>query len=59
LNVEAHTSSDGTNWSAWENVGANGSVSAPDGRFLQYRLNLGTSNTQISPLIHTVTATYQ
>jgi hypothetical protein len=57
--AEVRTSSNGVNWSAWGGVGLNGALSAPEGRFAQYRLNLTTSDLQISPLVHAVNVAYQ
>jgi RHS repeat-associated protein len=57
LGAETRTSLDGSAWSAWAGV-AGGALANPHGRYLQYRLTLATDDTQLSPLVTAVTATY-
>jgi len=59
LVVEAQTSADGINWTAWAALTNNlGSALAAPQRYLQYRLTLSTSNNQITPLVNSVTSGY-
>jgi hypothetical protein len=52
LSVETRTSNDAATWSAWSAVATSGAaISSPAGRFLQYRLTLGTTDTQQSPAV--------
>ena len=59
LVVDIQTSPDGAAWSGWSNVGtpAGTAVVLPQ-RFVQYRLTLSTTNTQVSPLVNSVTLGY-
>jgi hypothetical protein len=59
VTLEFRTSSDGVNWGGWNVIaGGNGAVTNPD-RYGQYRLTLGTTNSLASPLVNTVSLTYQ
>ena len=59
LGVEARTSTDGANWSSWSGIAASGdAISAPAGRYLQYRLTFLTTDAQVSPVVSDVTAAY-
>ena len=51
------TSRPDATWSAWQPVGAGGSIASPAARFIQYRANL-TSSTFASPTLERVQITY-
>jgi outer membrane biosynthesis protein TonB len=52
--ILTRTSVDGVTWSDWAAVSGT-TIASPDGRFLQYRLDLTTSNTLQSPEVQRVT----
>ncbi len=59
--IQARTSTDGTNWSAWSTATAttgNVALSLPPGRYLQYQVNLSTGTNTTSPEVQTVAAVY-
>jgi hypothetical protein len=49
---------DGT-WSGWEQVASDGSIASPNGRYVQYRANLSTSDPSVSPTVEDVTLGYR
>ena len=55
--LSTRSSVDGVNWSAWAAVVGN-TVASPDGRYLQYRLDLSTGNPLQSPEVRDVLITY-
>jgi aminoglycoside N3'-acetyltransferase len=60
LTVAARSSNDGNTWSAWSTVESSGDAPAvPTGRYLQYRFTLSSNDSQISPVVHSITAHYQ
>lgn len=60
LQFETRTSVDGTNWSAWSAPinSSGGAVTSPDGRYLQYRVTLATSDSTVSPQVDDVTLNF-
>ena len=54
----ARTSANGTTWSTWSAAmtASPANLSLPEGRYLQYELNLGTTNGAATPLIQAVSA---
>ncbi|MBL8058323.1 MAG: family 16 glycosylhydrolase, partial [Anaerolineales bacterium] len=60
LGLYTRTSVDGVTWSAWEGpLAQSGDFStSPNGRYLQYRLNLSSSNARVAPEVQDVTVTY-
>jgi hypothetical protein len=57
LALSTRTSVDGVNWSAWQAASGN-TILSPDGRYLQYRLSLSTTNSLQSPEAQQVTVNY-
>ncbi len=57
VSVQTRTSSDGVNWSNWAAVLGN-AVTSPAGRFLQYRLDLSSTNAFLSPEVRQVSLAY-
>jgi hypothetical protein len=58
LTIQTRTSADGSTWQAWSAVSASGSaISQPD-RYVQYQLLLATGDTQVSPLVNSVTLNF-
>jgi hypothetical protein len=56
---ETRSSSDGSTWSAWAQVGGSGSaIPSPDSRYLQYRATLTTTDVYASPEIGSVVIGY-
>jgi hypothetical protein len=57
VSVQTRTSDDAVNWSAWSAASSSNSfvVTSPAGRYLQYRLTLGTSSSLVSPQVNDVT----
>jgi hypothetical protein len=56
---ETRSSSDGSTWSAWAPVsGSGGTIPSPDGRYLQYRATLTTTDVYASPEIGSVVIGY-
>jgi len=53
---ETRTSADGVAWSEWAAV--NSPIASPNGRYLQYRASLTTSDSWVTPEIQDVTITY-
>ncbi len=45
-------------WSGWSALGANGAVTSPAGRYLQYRASLATTNLAVTPVVEAVTLRY-
>jgi hypothetical protein len=59
VSLEIRTSPDSTNWGSWTVVpGGSGTVS-PQEQFMQYRLLLSTTDIKLSPVVDSVTLTYQ
>jgi hypothetical protein len=56
--VLTRTSADGSAWSDWSPT-SGGVVSSPDGRYLQYRLDLSSSNVLLSPEVQELTFNYE
>ncbi len=59
--IQARSSTDATNWSSWSSptsITGNISLSLPPGRYLQYQLNLGTTDATQSPEVLSVAALY-
>jgi hypothetical protein len=59
--IQARTSTDGANWSNWSSpasTAGNVPLSLAGGRYLQYQLNLGTSDTTVSPEVLSVAGVY-
>lgn len=56
VSFETRTSHDGSNWSSWSAVSGQ-SIVSPDGRYLQYRLLLSTSNSLQSPEVQEIVLT--
>jgi hypothetical protein len=54
VTVWTRTSNDGVAWSEWAQTNS-GAIVSPDGQFLQYRLDLTTSNVMQSPEVRSVT----
>ncbi|MEM8531294.1 MAG: hypothetical protein AAGF95_10655 [Chloroflexota bacterium] len=56
LSVETRSSIDEASWSPWSPVASSGApVSSPDGRYLQYRVAMSTTDVQVSPALLSVT----
>ncbi len=56
LTVQVRTSTDGSNWGAWNTVAnSGGSAIGPAARYAQYQLLLSTSDAQVTPLVNSVT----
>ncbi len=51
------TRSPGANWSAWQPVGAGGTIASPNARFLQYRATI-TGTAHATPTLQRVTVSY-
>ncbi|WP_026369853.1 hypothetical protein [Kallotenue papyrolyticum] len=60
LRARTRTSADGTTWSAWSApiATSGGAITSPDQRYLQYRLELATSDAALSPVVDSVTISY-
>ncbi len=61
--IKTRTSTDGLSWSSWSsaiNITGNGNVEFPSlsYRYVQYMINLSTSNTSITPYISSITINY-
>lgn len=57
LDISARSSNDGATWSEWSSITSNGAApNVPDGRYLQYRLVLSTTDPFVSPVVGSVTA---
>src|SRR5690606_35444907 len=54
VQFETRTSADGTTWSTWQPTGAGGAIASPANRYIQYRLNLATSDSTLSPEVRQV-----
>jgi hypothetical protein len=54
LSVEVRTSADGLTWSTWATTTTGAQIASPQ-RFVQYRLNLGTTDTSLTPLVTSLT----
>ena len=52
------TSTPGAGWSAWQALGAGGSVASPNARYIQYRANLGNTTGAASPRIDRVQVSF-
>jgi len=57
VTVNTRSSLDGVNWSGWEPV-SGGVIASPDGRYLQYQLQLATTNVLLSPEVREVVIGY-
>lgn len=56
LGLDTRTSPDAVNWSSWTGVAVStGSPIPGPGRYVQFRLSLGSNNAQISPAVFEVT----
>ncbi len=58
VSLETRTSPDGNAWSGWASVGGDGSPTSPEGRYLQYRANLGATDPSASPIVEEVNITF-
>jgi hypothetical protein len=58
LTVEARVSTDGSTWTGWNSVSNGGMIHSILARYAQYRLLLATSNDLVSPLVNSVTLSY-
>jgi hypothetical protein len=58
LGFETQSSTDNVNWSGWEAVGSAGEIASPNGRYIQYRATLSSSDTSQTPVIESVALTY-
>jgi PKD repeat protein len=60
LSFRIRTSTDGINWSAWSSsvTSQNNILNRPSGRYLQYEVNLTSSNSRLTPLLESVTVSY-
>jgi hypothetical protein len=58
VGFETRTSTDGSTWSAWAPVAADGSTSNPTGLYFQYRATLTTTDINASPEIQQVRIQY-
>jgi hypothetical protein len=56
--VSTHTSTDGVSWSDWAAVNPDNSIVSPNGRYFQYRVDMTTPDTGISPTVENVTINY-
>lgn len=57
ITLQTRTSDDNTNWSAWSGAYSNPSGSAitsPSGRYIQYRINLTTLNSNNTPTLYDI-----
>ncbi|MEI7645817.1 MAG: hypothetical protein WCJ55_16210, partial [Chloroflexales bacterium] len=54
LSVEVRTSADGLTWGTWTTTTTGAQIASPN-RFVQYRLNLGTTDTSLTPLVTSLT----
>ena len=54
LSVEVRTSADGLTWGTWETTTTGTQIASPN-RFVQYRLNLSTTDTSLTPLVTSLT----
>jgi PKD repeat protein len=57
LVFSTRTSLDGVNWSGWAAV-SGGDIASPSGRYLQYRVELSTSDVMESPEVREVSISY-
>ena len=53
-----NTASPDGSWSAWTPVGPSNQIASPYGRYVQYRVALGTSNVLVSPEVRSVALSY-
>ncbi|NJN93664.1 MAG: family 16 glycosylhydrolase [Anaerolineales bacterium] len=58
ISFSTRTSLDANNWSEWLPV-SNGNIGSPAGRYLQYRMELSSSNVLVSPEVQQVNLSYQ
>ncbi len=56
--VYTRTSTDDQNWSDWAAVNLDDSIVSPHGRYFQYRVNMTTADTGITPVVENVTINY-
>jgi hypothetical protein len=59
--VRTRTSPDGASWSAWSDpvgAAAGNAITSPPGRYLQYRLELATGDSALTPIVEAVTVTH-
>jgi Domain of unknown function (DUF4082)/Bacterial Ig-like domain/Purple acid Phosphatase, N-terminal domain/Bacterial Ig domain len=45
-------------WSAWQAVGSGGAIASPAGRYVQYRANLSSTSTALTPSLERVAISY-
>src|SRR5215217_4625908 len=53
-----NTATPDSTWSAWEAIGADGTIASPSGRYVQYRANLSTTDASATPSVQQVTIGY-
>ena len=58
LTADTRSSADGTAWSDWQVAGNGGAASSPANRYLQFRFNLGTGQSNLSPRLDAVTVDF-
>jgi PKD repeat protein len=46
------------NWSDWTPIGPGSEIASSDGQYLQYQLSLSTTDTQVTPVVESVTISY-
>ncbi len=57
ITLQTRTSDDNTNWSAWSGAYTNAAVSditSPSGRYIQYRVNLTTLDSNSTPVLYDI-----
>ncbi len=54
VNFETRSSVDGAAWSSWAALGSGGTILSPAGRYIQYRVNLSTTDPAQSPEVRQV-----
>ena len=56
--VETMSSSDGVTWSAWSQVGSNGAITSPSGRYLKYRIRFTTTDPTQTATLYDISFTW-